>query len=72
MNIRGTRAHAKEWIADFEAGERWRTGMTPKVDSNRVFGYYIEVNDQVNLKRWPEDYIRQTTLRIGECHITRS
>ena len=38
--IRGLRAHAKEWIAHFEAGERRRTGIQSlKVRYNRVFGY---------------------------------
>ena len=36
--------HAKDWIAQFEAGERRRTGIhSLKVRYNRVFGYYIEV-----------------------------
>ena len=42
--IRGMRSHAKDWIAQFEAGERQRSGISSlKVRYNRVFGYYIEV-----------------------------
>jgi DNA mismatch repair protein MutS len=68
--IRGMRAHAKEWIAHFEAGERRRTGIQSlKVRYNRVFGYYIEVT-QSHLKAVPEDYIRKQTLANGERYIT--
>ena len=68
--IRGMRAHAKEWIAHFEAGERRRTGIhSLKVRYNRVFGYYIEVTKS-HLKAVPEDYIRKQTLANGERYIT--
>jgi DNA mismatch repair protein MutS len=68
--IRGLRAHAKEWMANFEAGERRRTGIQSlKVRYNRVFGYYIEVT-RSNLKAVPEDYIRKQTLTNGERYIT--
>jgi DNA mismatch repair protein MutS len=68
--IRGMRAHAKEWIAHFEAGERRRTGIQSlKVRYNRVFGYYIEVTKS-HLKAVPEDYIRKQTLANGERYIT--
>jgi DNA mismatch repair protein MutS len=68
--VRGMRAHAKEWIAAFEAGERRRTGIQSlKVRYNRVFGYYIEVTKS-HLKAVPEDYIRKQTLANGERYIT--
>jgi DNA mismatch repair protein MutS len=68
--LRGMRAHAKEWIAGFEAGERRRTGIQSlKVRYNRVFGYYIEVTKS-NLKAVPQDYIRKQTLANGERYIT--
>jgi DNA mismatch repair protein MutS len=68
--IRGLRAHAKEWMANFEAGERRRTGIQSlKVRYNRVFGYYIEVT-RSHLKAVPEDYIRKQTLANGERYIT--
>jgi DNA mismatch repair protein MutS len=68
--IRGMRAHAKEWVAHFEAEERRRTGIQSlKVRYNRVFGYYIEVTKS-NLKAVPEDYIRRQTLANGERYIT--
>jgi DNA mismatch repair protein MutS len=69
-DIRAMRAHAKEWIANFEATERRRTGIhSLKVRYNRVFGYYIEVT-RSNLKAVPDDYIRKQTLANGERYIT--
>jgi DNA mismatch repair protein MutS len=68
--IREMRAHAKEWMAHFEAGERRRTGIQSlKVRYNRVFGYYIEVTKS-NLKAVPSDYMRRQTLANGERYIT--
>jgi len=68
--IRGARAHAKDWIAAFESSERRRTGIQSlKVRYNRVFGYYIEVTKS-NLKSVPDNYIRKQTLVNGERFIT--
>ena len=68
--IRAMKSHAKDWIAQFEAGERRRTGIhSLKVRYNRVFGYYIEVT-QSNLKSVPADYMRKQTLANGERYIT--
>ncbi|HEU4343557.1 MAG TPA: DNA mismatch repair protein MutS [Candidatus Binatia bacterium] len=68
--IRCMRIHAKEWIAEFEATERRRTGIhSLKVRYNRVFGYYIEVT-RSNLKAVPGDYLRKQTLANGERYIT--
>ena len=68
--IRGARAHAKDWIAQFEASERRRTGIPSlKVRYNRVFGYYIEVTNS-HLKSIPSDYLRKQTLANGERYIT--
>ena len=68
--IRGMRSHAKDWIAQFEAGERKRSGIASlKVRYNRVFGYYIEVTSS-QLKSVPADYIRKQTIANGERYIT--
>jgi DNA mismatch repair protein MutS len=68
--VRGLRAHAKEWIRQFEAAERRRTGIPSlKVRYNRVFGYYIEVTNS-HLKSVPADYLRKQTLANGERFIT--
>jgi DNA mismatch repair protein MutS len=68
--IRGARSHAKEWVAQFEAMEKRRTGISSlKVRYNHVFGYTIEVTTS-NLKAVPADYIRKQTLANGERYIT--
>ena len=68
--IRAMRSHAKDWIAQFETGERKRSGIASlKVRYNRVFGYYIEVTNS-QLKSVPADYIRKQTLANGERYIT--
>ena len=68
--LRGLRAHAKEWMTNFETAERRRTGIQSlKVRYNRVFGYYIEIT-RSNLKAVPADYMRKQTLANGERYIT--
>lgn len=60
----------KAWIAQLEAKERKRTGISSlKVGYNRVFGYYIEVS-RPNLSAVPEDYQRKQTLVNGERFVT--
>lgn len=60
----------KEWIAQLEAKERKRTGISSlKVGYNRVFGYYIEVS-RPNLAAVPADYQRKQTLVNGERFVT--
>jgi DNA mismatch repair protein MutS len=62
--------HAREWIANLEAGERQRTGIKSlKVGYNKVFGYYIEVT-RANTDMVPEEYIRKQTLVNAERYIT--
>jgi DNA mismatch repair protein MutS len=62
--------HAREWIANLEAGERDLTGIkTLKVGFNKVFGYYIEVT-RSNTSLVPESYIRKQTLVNAERYIT--
>jgi DNA mismatch repair protein MutS len=68
--IRAIRTHAKEWIRQFEASEKQRTGIhSLKVRYNRVFGYYIEVTNS-QLRSVPNDYLRKQTLSNGERYIT--
>ncbi len=68
--IRAARSHAKDWIAQFEAMEKRRTGIQSlKVRYNHVFGYTIEVTKS-NLKAVPADYIRKQTVANGERYIT--
>lgn len=60
----------KKWIASLQERERRRTGIrTLKVGYNKVFGYYIEVNN-ASLSIVPDDYERKQTLTGGERFIT--
>ncbi|MFN8528225.1 MAG: DNA mismatch repair protein MutS [Anaerolineae bacterium] len=61
---------AREWIANLEAVERKRTGISSlKVGFNKVFGYYIEVS-HANTEKVPSDYLRKQTLVNAERYIT--
>jgi len=60
----------QQWIANLEAIERERTGISQlKVGYNKSFGYYISLSrskaDQV-----PGDYMRKQTLTNEERYIT--
>jgi len=63
-------AGGKQWIAQYQASETKRTGIsTLKVGYNKVFGYYIEITN-TNRERVPDDYIRKQTLKNAERYIT--
>lgn len=58
------------YIAQVEARERERTGIsTLKVGFNSVFGYYLEVSKSQQ-EKVPEDYIRKQTTANAERYIT--
>ena len=60
----------KGYLADIEAKEKERTGITKlKIGYNRVFGYYIEVSNSFKDKV-PKEYIRKQTLANCERYIT--
>ncbi len=60
----------RRWIADMQAQERQKTGISNlKVKYNNVFGYFIEVSKS-NLNRVPESYMRKQTLVNAERYIT--
>jgi len=68
--LRSISTTGKDFIAEMEAREKKRTGISSlKVGYNRVFGYYIEVT-KTNLDIVPDDYIRKQTLVGGERFIT--
>jgi len=66
-----TLAHSgKQWISEYEAAERRRTGIgSLKVRYNQVFGYYIEVT-KPNLPQVPADYQRKQTMVNAERFTT--
>jgi DNA mismatch repair protein MutS len=68
--LRQVRTDGKQWIAQLEAKERQRTGISSlKVGYNAVFGYYLEVS-KPHLNKVPPDYIRKQTLANAERFIT--
>nr|WP_316559212.1 DNA mismatch repair protein MutS [Methanimicrococcus sp. Es2] len=68
--LRNASGDSKEWIAEFQTGERERTGIKNlKVGYNKVFGYFIEVTN-ANKHLVPENYIRKQTVANGERYFT--
>ncbi|HIE03518.1 MAG TPA: DNA mismatch repair protein MutS [Candidatus Latescibacteria bacterium] len=68
--LRAISRDGKSWIAELQAREQRRTGISSlKVGYNKVFGYYIEVT-KPNLGKVPPDYIRRQTLVNAERFIT--
>ncbi|MBI5740788.1 MAG: DNA mismatch repair protein MutS [Nitrospirae bacterium] len=68
--LRGISGSGKDFIANLQARERERTGISSlKIGFNRVFGYYIEIT-KANMQQAPDDYIRKQTLANGERYIT--
>ncbi len=60
----------KQWIAQYQAREIERTGITSlKVGFNKVFGYYLEVT-AANKDKVPPEYTRKQTLKNQERFIT--
>ncbi|MFV0444062.1 MAG: DNA mismatch repair protein MutS [Planctomycetaceae bacterium] len=60
----------KQWIAQYQAKEIERTGITSmKIGFNKVFGYYLEVT-AANKDKVPAEYVRKQTLKNQERFIT--
>ncbi len=67
---RGVAENSQAILRGIEEREKERTGIkTLRINSNRVFGYYIEVSNSFKDKVPPE-YIRKQTLTTGERFIT--
>ena len=67
---RSATIQGKSWVADLEQKERERTGIKNlKINYNRVFGYFIEVNKSL-AANVPLDYIRKQTVANNERYIT--
>jgi DNA mismatch repair protein MutS len=68
--LRGMQANCGEFLLQFEAAERARTGIsTLKVEYNSVHGFYIELS-QAQAQHAPADYRRRQTLKNAERYIT--
>ena len=58
------------FIAELEARERARTGLSGlKVGFNRVHGYYIEIS-RASADRVPVEYVRRQTLKSVERYLS--
>jgi DNA mismatch repair protein MutS len=63
-------AGGKQWMAEYQAREIARTGISKlKVGYNKVFGYYIEVS-AAQQEHVPDTYIRKQTIKNAERYIT--
>jgi DNA mismatch repair protein MutS len=68
--LRDLSRNGKSYIAQLEAQERERTGISNlKVGFNSVFGYYLEVS-KAHAAKVPEHYIRKQTTANAERYIT--
>ena len=70
--LKSLRKGGKDFVAQFEATEREKTGIKNlKVGYNRVFGYYIEVSKgQTSLVKEEYGYERKQTLSNCERYIS--
>jgi len=68
--LRALRDGGRDAIAQIQAAERARTGISSlKVGYNKVFGYYIEITN-ANKHLIPADYQRRQTLTGAERYVT--
>jgi DNA mismatch repair protein MutS len=68
--LREITGDSKGWIKEFEKEEKEKTGINSlKIDSNKVFGYYIEIT-KTHQDKIPERYVRKQTLVNSERYIT--
>lgn len=68
--LREITGDSKGWIRKFEKEEKEKTGIPSlKIDSNKVFGYYIEVT-KTHQDKVPDRYIRKQTLVNSERYVT--
>lgn len=68
--LRDAASEGRNWLAQFQAKERERTGIkTLKICHNRVFGYYIEIS-KGQLANVPPEYTRKQTMANAERFVT--
>lgn len=69
--LRGNMTGITTVMAEIEAREKKKTGITKlKISYNKVFGYFIEVSNSFK-KMVPSEYIRKQTLTNCERYITQ-
>lgn len=70
--LRYIKENGKQWLSDFEAREREKTGIKGlKVGYNRVFGYYIEITKSyLPMVKDEFEYTRKQSLSNAERFVT--
>lgn len=69
-SLRNIKIDAEKWIKQLEEEEKEKTGIKNlKIVSNKVYGYYIEVNKK-DSDRIPLNYRRKQTVANNERYIT--
>lgn len=70
--LRYIRENGKQWLSEFEANERERTGIKGlKIGYNRVFGYYIEVTKSyLSMIKDEFEYTRKQSISNAERFVT--
>lgn len=69
-SLRNIKQTSVSWISKLEAEERLKTGIKSlKIVSNRVYGYFIEVNKKES-ERVPLYYRRKQTVANNERYVT--
>lgn len=69
-SLRNIKHDAEKWIKQIEEEEREKTGIKSlKIVSNKVYGYYIEVNKKES-DRIPLNYRRKQTVANNERYVT--
>lgn len=68
--LKKAKTDGKQWLADYEASEREKTGIKNlRIKFNKVFGYYLEVTKSYQALV-PDYYIRKQTLTNAERYTT--
>ncbi|MDQ6950737.1 MAG: DNA mismatch repair protein MutS [Mariprofundales bacterium] len=68
--LRGLAQNASDWLTNYEAEQRERTGLANlRVKYNKVFGYFIEIS-KAQATQAPADYVRKQTLVNAERFTT--
>ena len=69
-SLRNIKTEAKKWVESLEKEEKEKTGIKSlKIISNRVFGYFIEINKK-DISHVPLYYKRKQTVANNERYIT--
>ena len=68
--LRSISTDGQSWLREYQKQESQRTGIANlKVGFNKVFGYYIEINNTA-ADKVPAEYIRKQTVKNAERYIT--